>query len=360
MVIKALLQAVAILLMTAVLQAQSETDAFAVKTENSAGIQTLRFSVTGGIDLTQVKILNSRLTLTPTESATAAAPGKPSHSLVISGSAFSTTTGNPVDVSFFVRTAVTDAGQQRLEIVNNAGSPVASFHSSGALLFGNGAATGNKTLFADTGASTLPFIRFNPASGKWEMSSNGMTISPIADTGSIGPAVSSINGLSGALSLVAETPALVSSSGSAITIKDSLLLHAGGNESITGTKTFSTFPSFTDVIPFAVASATKVSNLNADLVDGKDSSGFVQSITGGTGIVVGGTMPSLTIALDPTFGDTFVKNQTASVQSAGFNISGDALIGGAARVTGKMGIGTAVPTDKQLVVEGDMVRIEVQ
>lgn len=51
------------------------------------------------------------------------------------------------------------------------------------------------------------------------------------------------------------------------------------DQTFTGVKTFSSAPSFTAAgIPFAVGSSTKVTNLNADLLDGLTSASFLQSI----------------------------------------------------------------------------------
>lgn len=52
-----------------------------------------------------------------------------------------------------------------------------------------------------------------------------------------------------------------------------------GAQTFTGTKTFSASPAFNAAgAPFQVASATKVAGLNCDLLDGLDSSAFLQSI----------------------------------------------------------------------------------
>jgi len=52
-----------------------------------------------------------------------------------------------------------------------------------------------------------------------------------------------------------------------------------GSQTFTGIKTFGTAPAFTGAgAPFTVSSSTKVTNLNADKLDGLDSSAFLQSI----------------------------------------------------------------------------------
>ena len=51
-----------------------------------------------------------------------------------------------------------------------------------------------------------------------------------------------------------------------------------GAQSFSGAKTFSVTPSFTAATPFAVTGTGKVTNLNADLLDGLDSTAFLQSI----------------------------------------------------------------------------------
>lgn len=343
-------------------RAQSETDAFGVKTKNAAGVQTLRMAVTGNVDLAQVKILNSRLVVTPFATATSATPGVPSHALVLSGSGFNNLTGSATEISFTVRTNVADSSHSRLEIADNSGATVASFLSGGAFLFGDGTVVGSKSIFANTGSTTPPFIRYNATLGKWEMSADGTTASVISEGGTSGPVVSSINALSGALTLTADTASLFASSGSTITFKDNLLMHLAGAEIVVGAKTFSTAPAFTAPTPFTVSSTTKVANLNADLLDDKDSAAFIQAIIAGTGLMVSGSSPNVTIGLNPTFGDSFVKNQTNAVQPGpGFNIAGDALIGGGTRITGKLGVGISeIPTNKQFILEGTMVRIEAE
>jgi hypothetical protein len=53
----------------------------------------------------------------------------------------------------------------------------------------------------------------------------------------------------------------------------------GGAQSFSGAKSFSSAPSFNAAgAPFSVASSTKVANLNADTIDGLDSSAFLQSV----------------------------------------------------------------------------------
>ncbi len=57
------------------------------------------------------------------------------------------------------------------------------------------------------------------------------------------------------------------------------VLFVGGTQTITGAKSFSLAPSFTaGGAPFAVSNTTKVTNLNADLLDGLDSTAFLQSV----------------------------------------------------------------------------------
>lgn len=51
----------------------------------------------------------------------------------------------------------------------------------------------------------------------------------------------------------------------------------GGAQTFTGAKTFSTAPTFSATIPFNVTSAQRVANLNADLLDGLDSTAFLRS-----------------------------------------------------------------------------------
>lgn len=374
------LMAVAWLLISEGVQGQ-ESDALLFKSKNVAGTLTSRIVVTGNVDLAQVKILNSRLALTPTAQATGAAPGQSSFDLVFSGSAFNTSLNGAVDVSFTARNVVTDLTNQRLEILNNAGTAVAAFLSSGALRFGDGAATGNKVLFANTGSTNLPFIRYNPSTGAWEMSSDGSTTSQIATSGPGGQVVSSLNGLSGAVTLTANTPGLITSSGSTITINDNQLMRLAAAETVTGSKTFSggatfssattfssaatfsTAPSFTDATPFTITSSTKVTNLNADQLDGMDAAAFVQSLAAGSGIQVSGTMPSQMIAIDSAFFDAnFIKMQTVTTQAGvGFNIGGNSLIGGGARITGNVGIGTSgIPTSSKLEVVGTTGSFEVR
>jgi hypothetical protein len=51
-----------------------------------------------------------------------------------------------------------------------------------------------------------------------------------------------------------------------------------GSQTFSGSKTFSAGPSFTAGTPFSVSSSTKVTNLNADLLDGLDSTAFLQAV----------------------------------------------------------------------------------
>jgi trimeric autotransporter adhesin len=74
----------------------------------------------------------------------------------------------------------------------------------------------------------------------------------------------------------------------------------------------------TGTAPLGVSSTTRVANLNADLLDGSHASDFAPA---------GGSAG-------------YIQNQTAAVQSAGFNISGNAF------VDGLVGIGTTTPGAK--------------
>lgn len=57
------------------------------------------------------------------------------------------------------------------------------------------------------------------------------------------------------------------------------VLFVGGAQTITGAKNFSLAPSFSaGGTPFTVSSTSKVTNLNADLLDGLDSTAFLQSV----------------------------------------------------------------------------------
>lgn len=62
-----------------------------------------------------------------------------------------------------------------------------------------------------------------------------------------------------------------------------------GSQTFSGQKTFSAAPSFTSSpgAPFAVTSTTKVTNLNADRLDGLDSSAFLQALPNPLGVING-------------------------------------------------------------------------
>lgn len=61
-----------------------------------------------------------------------------------------------------------------------------------------------------------------------------------------------------------------------------------------------------------VSNGTLCTNLNADMVDGIHAAGFVQSITGGVGIDVTGSMPNLTLLLDLSEATTTVMSDPAA------------------------------------------------
>jgi len=105
-----------------------------------------------------------------------------------------------------------------------------------------------------------------------------------------------------------------------------------GSSTVQGTQLISTVA--TGTAPLTVTSTTLVTNLNADMVDGLHAASFAAT-TGGTG---------------------YIQNQTASPQTAGFNINGNGLIGGTLAVTGAVTSGGVYLADagtNNLVANGD-------
>ncbi|MBI2900570.1 MAG: hypothetical protein HYY17_10315 [Planctomycetes bacterium] len=122
-------------------------------------------------------------------------------------------------------------------------------------------------------------------------------------------------------------------------------------QSISGTKTFSTAPAFTDAGgPFTVSSTTVVANLNADLLDGLTSANFNQGISQSTGITVSGAMPTQTVSFDTTWGNgqyvTLATAQTITGQKT-FSAAGtnDTLTFWPATAGGASYLGTLTNAD---------------
>jgi hypothetical protein len=94
----------------------------------------------------------------------------------------------------------------------------------------------------------------------------------------------------------------------------------GGAQSFSGVKTFTAAPVFSSAgTPFSVSSTTRVNNLNADLLDGLDSSAFAAAAhTHDASAIVSGTLPDARLASNiPRMGQTniFTDTQVVSLSS---------------------------------------------
>ncbi len=118
-----------------------------------------------------------------------------------------------------------------------------------------------------------------------------------------------------------------------------------GAQSFSGAKTFAVAPSFTAATPFAVTGTGNVANLNADLLDGLDSSAFLQSIP--VPLTLSGSNPAGHIVsatnTSQASSSIAVVGISTGIGGTNFGVYGqsDSVLGGSA---GLFGIATATST----------------